>query len=159
MSAEISALLQNGAWSLVPSCEAHNVVGCKWIYQIKRKADGTVDRYKARLVAKGFHQQSGIDYFETFSLVVKPATIRTVLSIAMSFGWDIHQLDVNNAFLNGFLSEPVYMSQPPGFVDSQNLGYVCKLHRSLYGLKQVPRAWFTRLLDFFIIGGICCIKI
>lgn len=158
MSAEISALLQNQTWSLVPSTIAHNVVGCKWVYRIKRKPDGSIDRHKARLVAKGFHQQPGVDYFETFSPVVKPTTIRTVLSLAVSRGWPIHQLDVNNAFLNGFLSEPVYMSQPPGFVDPRRPDFVCKLHRSLYGLKQAPRAWFHRLSSFLLSHGFTASK-
>lgn len=153
MSTEIAALMHNGTWTLVPPTDAHNVVGCRWIYRIKRKADGSIDRYKARLVAKGFHQQSGVDYFETFSPVVKPTTIRMVLAIATSQGWPIHQLDVDNAFLNGFLAEPVYMTQPPGFVDSQHPNYVCKLRKSLYGLKQAPRAWFTRLSDFLSSHG------
>ena len=87
-----------------------NIVGCKWVFRIKRKVDGTIDRYKARLVAKGFHQQPGVDFGETYSPVVKPTAIRIVLSIAISFGWTIRQLDVQNAFLHGFLSEDVYMA-------------------------------------------------
>lgn len=92
MSKEISALLENGTWTLVPPSNAHNVVGCKWVYRINRKPDGTVERYKARLVAKGFHQQPGVDYAETFSPVVKPTTIRTVLSIATSLHWPVINL-------------------------------------------------------------------
>lgn len=150
MSDEINALRVNSTWTLVPPSPQYNVVGCKWVYRIKRKANGMIDRYKARLVAKGFHQQHGLDYSETFSPVVKPTTIRTVLSIAVSQGWNIHQLDVNNAFLNGFLTEDVYMAQPPGFIDPAHSTFVCKLHRSLYGLKQAPRAWFNRLSTFLL---------
>nr|GEY11245.1 ribonuclease H-like domain-containing protein [Tanacetum cinerariifolium] len=104
--------------------------------------------YKARLVANGRSQQQGIDHDETFSPVVKPTTIRTVLSLAISRDWPIHQLDVKNAFLYGQLSETVYMHQPLGFVDPHHPDYVCHLQRSLYGLKQAPHAWFQRFASF-----------
>ena len=94
--------------------------------------------------ASDFTQRPGIDYEETFSPVVKPATVRVVLTLAMSHSWPIHQLDVKNAFLHGTLTETVYYEQPSGFVDSSRPNYVCKLNRSLYGLKQAPRAWYIR---------------
>ncbi|GJV36352.1 ribonuclease H-like domain-containing protein [Tanacetum coccineum] len=119
-----------------------------WLFKHKFNADGSLSRYKARLVANDRSQQQGIDYDETFSPVVKPATIRTVLSLAVIRDWPIHQLDVKNAFLHGQLSETIYMHQPPGFVDSAHPDYVCHLQRSLYGLKQSPRAWFQRFASF-----------
>jgi hypothetical protein len=103
MDEEYDALIKNHTWHLVPSARGKNVIDCKWVYKIKRKADGTVDHYKARLLAKGFKQQYGIDYEETFSPVVKSATIRVVLSLAISRGWNLRQLDVKNAFLHGVL--------------------------------------------------------
>jgi len=145
MNNEFDALLKNGTWSLVPFSPQMNVVGSKWVFRIKRKANGDIERYKARLVAKGFHQQPGIDFAETYSPVVKPITIRTVLSIAVSAGWEIRQVDVSNAFLHGLLQETVYMAQPPGFQHPQYPAAVCKLRKAIYGLKQAPRAWFSRL--------------
>jgi len=139
MDAEYGALMHNKTWHLVPPQKGRNVIGCKWVYKIKRKKDGSLDRYKARLVAKGFKQRYGIDYEDTFSPVVKHSTIRIILSLAVSRGWNLRQLDVQNAFLHGYLEEEVYMQQPPGYEDSTRLGYVCKLDKALYGLKQAPR--------------------
>ena len=128
----------------MPLAPSQNIVGCKWVYKIKRNVDGSISRYKARLVAKGFHQQAGLDYDETFNLVIKPTTVRIILTLAVQFSWPLRQLDISNAFLHRFLKKDVYMAQPQGFIDSAKLGYVCKLHKSLYGLKQAPRAWFER---------------
>ena len=112
----------------------------KWIFKHKYHSDGSLARHKARWVVRGFTQQHGVDCDETFNPVVKPATIKTVLSIAVSCHWPIHQLDVKNAFLHGHLDETVYCQQPPGFVDPASSDYVCLLQKSLYG--QAPRAWY-----------------
>ncbi|KAJ4760135.1 hypothetical protein LUZ62_070510 [Rhynchospora pubera] len=153
MSAEIDALAANNTWILVPPPSNQTIIGCKWVYRIKRRSDGTIDRYKARLVAKGYNQQEGVDYFDTFSPVVRPTTIRVVLSLAVSKKWPIRQLDVNNAFLHGDLAEQVFMSQSPGFIDSTRPNHVCLLSKSLYGLKQSPRAWFYKLSSTLISLG------
>jgi hypothetical protein len=118
MDSEYDALMKNKTWHLVPLMKGRNVVGCKWVYKIKRKQDGNLDRYKVRLVAKGFKQRYVIDYEDTFSPVVKIATIHIILSIVVSKGWSLRQFDVQNAFLHGYLEEEVYMQQPPGYEDT-----------------------------------------
>nr|GFB13566.1 ribonuclease H-like domain-containing protein [Tanacetum cinerariifolium] len=139
---EYNALIKNKTWILVPRPHNVNIFRCLWIFRHKYNTDGSLNRYKARLVANGSSQLAGIDVDETFSPVVNLTTIRTVLSLAISRHWPVHQLDVKNAFLNGYLSETIRMQQPLGFRNSQHPDYVCVLQRSLYGLKQAPRAWF-----------------
>lgn len=117
MREEYAALVGNRTWDLVPRPPGANLITGKWIFKHKYRADGSFERYKARWVVRGFRQRAGIDYSETFSPVVKPATIRTVLTLAASRGWPVHQLDVSNAFLHGTLAEEVYCLQPAGFVD------------------------------------------
>ena len=153
MDLEIAALHRNQTWDLVEQPSEVNLIGCKWVYKLKHKPDGSIERYKARLVAKGYNQTHGLDYFETFSPVVKAATIRIILTMALSFQWEIRQLDVHNAFLNGELEEQVYMSQPPGYLDTTFPTKVCRLKKALYGLKQAPRAWFQRLSSALIQWG------
>ncbi|KAL5823894.1 hypothetical protein ACOSQ4_021794 [Xanthoceras sorbifolium] len=147
---EYQAFIRNNTWSLVSPPSDVNIVGNKWVFRVKHNADGSVQRFKARLVAKGFHQIVGLDYFQTYSPVVKSATIRVVLSLAFSLNWCIEQLDVNNAFLNGDLHETVFMAQPKGFIAPQ---LVCKLHKSLYWLKQAPRAWYEKLKSALLKWG------
>lgn len=148
MAEEFSALQRQGTWSLVPNSPDKHVVGCRWVFKIKHNPDGSVARHKARLVAKGFHQEFGVDYTETFSPVVKQATVRIVLTLAVHFHWPLHQLDVTNAFLHGILKEDIYMTQPQGFIDPTFPSHLCKLHKSLYGLKQAPRAWYERFSNY-----------
>jgi hypothetical protein len=150
MQQEFDTLLSNQTWTLCPRPIHHNVIRNKWVFKIKRKVDGIVERFKARLVAKGFDQRSGIDYIDTFSPIIKSSTIRIILALAVHFDWPIRQLDVSNAFLQGHLTEEVYMEQPPGFIDKEHPDMVCKLHKAIYGLKQAPRAWFTRLSNFLL---------
>lgn len=150
---EFEALIKNGTWSLVPPKLGQNIVGCKWLFRIKRNSDGSISRYKARLVAKGFTQCPGIDFKETFAPVVRPQTIKVILTLALSKSWPMHQLDVNNAFLQGALQEDVFMAQPPGLKDSEHPNYVCKLHKAIYGLRQAARAWHDALKQFILSYG------
>ena len=146
MKEEIDSLRTNNTWILVPKLEKHKIVGCKWIYKIKEGITKSEPRrFKARLVAKGFNQVEGIDYSEIFSPVVKMKTIRMMLALAVQFDWEVEQMDVKTAFLNGELEETIYMTQPEGFkVESRDGELVCLLKRSLYGLKQSPRQWYKK---------------
>jgi len=153
MQDEYEALQRNGTWNLVPPSQGKNIIDCKWVFKIKKRADGQIDRYKARLVAKGFKQRYGINYEDTFSPVVKIATVRLVLSLAVARGWCLRQLDVQNAFLHGVLEEEVYMRQPPGFENPKCPSFVCKLKKAIYGLKQAPRAWYAELSSKLVALG------
>ena len=143
---------------MVPRNANQNVVRCKWVYKVKYRSDGNVERYKARLVAQGFHQQESIDYHETFSPVVKLVTIRLFTSLAVSFNWPLRQLDDKNAFLHSNLTEEVYMKQPPEFVHSAFLRHICKLKQAIYSLKhmQTHRAWFHHYSSFLLSHGFMC---
>ena len=144
MKAKILALEANKMWSIGDLPTRVVPVGNKSVFKIKRKSDGSIERYKARLVAKGYNQVKGLDYFDTFSPVAKMTTIRLLLALAAVHNWHLHQLDVNNAFLHGELKEDVYMTLPLGF-PSPSPNKVCKLIKSLYGLKQANRKWFEKL--------------
>ncbi|KAM5558733.1 hypothetical protein ABKV19_020426, partial [Rosa sericea] len=148
MAVEMDALEKNQTWELVSLPPGKKTVGCRWVYTVKHNSDGSVDRYKARLVAKGYTQKYGVDYDETFAPVTKINTIRVLLSLATNLDWPLQQFDVKNAFLHGDLNEEVYMDLPPGYGTSTGFKVVCRLRKSLYGLKQSPRAWFGRFTTF-----------
>ncbi|KAJ9540774.1 hypothetical protein OSB04_027280 [Centaurea solstitialis] len=142
MQEELRALAKAHTWDSVLLPSGKRPIGSKWVFKIKTRSDGSVDRYKARLVAKGFNQEYGIDYEETFAPVARITSVRSLLAIAATKHWPLFQMDVKNAFLNGDLSEEVYMTPPPGV--SLPPGHVCRLRKALYGLKQAPRAWFEK---------------
>ncbi|KAJ9558206.1 hypothetical protein OSB04_012820 [Centaurea solstitialis] len=143
MQKEIRALEENGTWTLEKLSDGKRAIDSKWVYKIKYKPDGEVERYKARLVAKGYTQLEGVDFHDTFAPVAKLVTIRTLLTIATKKNWIIHQLDVNNAFLHGDLDEEVYMKIPEGFA-KEGETRVCRLRKSLYGLRQASRNWYQK---------------
>ncbi|XP_073265499.1 uncharacterized protein [Populus alba] len=152
MTNEITALEQNHTWDLVILPPNKSVIGCKWVYKVKFQANGQIERYKARLVAKGYTQQEGIDFFDTYSPVAKMTTVRVFLTIAAVNNWHLHQLDIDNAFLHGDLYEEVYMHLPPGYSTPHD-PRVCKLKKSLYGLKQASRQWFSKLSTSLLVFG------
>jgi hypothetical protein len=152
MNTELDALAKNHTWSLVDLPAHVKPIGSKWVYKIKHKADGSIERYKARLVAKGYNQVEGIDYFDTFSPVAKLTTVRVLIALASINNWFLHQLDVNNAFLHGELQEDVYMQVPEG-VTCHKRNQVCKLKKSLYGLKQASRKWYEKLSNLLTTEG------
>ena len=144
MGEEIRALEENQTWTIEDLPLGKKLINCKWVYKVKYKLDGTIECFKARLVVRGDHQLEGFDFNETFAPVVKMTSVRTFLSVAIAKGWELHQMDVNNAFLHGDLDEDVYMRLPHGFT-ATSPNNVCKLRKSLYGLRQALRQWFAKL--------------
>ena len=144
MRSEMESMYVNKVWTLVDPPEAVRPIGCKWVFKKKIDMDGNIVAYKGRLVAKGFNQVEGVDYEETFAPVAMVKSIRILLAIAAYYDYEIWQMDVKTAFLNGNLDEDVYMTQPEGFEDPRNARKVCKLQRSIYGLKQASRSWNLR---------------
>ncbi|KAL0461128.1 UNVERIFIED_CONTAM: Retrovirus-related Pol polyprotein from transposon TNT 1-94 [Sesamum latifolium] len=144
MKEEMSSMAKNNVWELVDLPAGRKTIGNKWVLKVKRKADGSIDKFKARLVAKGYTQREGIDYEETFSPVVRFASVRLILAIVAHLDLELFQMDVKTAFLNGELDEEIYMDQPEGFQEMGQKRKVCRLKRSIYGLKQSSRQWYYR---------------
>ena len=140
MRDELSQFSRNRVWDLVPKPKDSAVIGTKWVYRNKLGEDGNIVRNKARLVAQGYSQEEGIDYDETYAHVARLEAIRMLLAYACFMGFKLFQMDVKSAFLNGVLTEEVYVKQPPGFEDPIHPEYVFKLNRALYGLKQAPQS-------------------
>jgi len=130
-----------------------NIVGSRWVFKIKRNSDGSIQRYKSRLVAQGYTQVEGVDYNEVYSPVARFSAIRSLLAVANANDYEIHQMDVATAFLNGTLDYEIYMEQPIGFVDPDRPDWICKLKKSIYGLKQSARCWNTTLDEYLTKEG------
>ena len=142
---EIKSIVKNKTWELVDLPRGAKAIGLKWIFKIKRNSDGSINKFKARLVAKGYIQRHGVDFEEVFAPVARMETVRLLIALAASRGWEVHHLDVKTAFLHGDLREEVYVSQPEGFEIKGQENKVYKLHKALYGLRQAPRAWNEKL--------------
>ena len=141
MKAEYDSLMSMGTWELVPRPENRKIIGGTWAYRIKQLASGAIEKFKARYCAQGFSQVEGVDYVETFAPVAKLVTLRLLLAIAIRFNLLVQQFDIETAFLNGYLEDTIYIEQPDGFKVKGKENWVCRLVRSLYGLKQSPRLW------------------
>jgi hypothetical protein len=152
MVAEIQALEENHTWTLQPLPSGKTPIGYKWVFKTKFQADGSIERHKARLVVKGYAQVEGLDYHDTFAPVLKLVTVRCVLAVAAARHWHLFQLDVHNAFLHGDLDEDVFMTPPPSYSKQTN-ARVCHLQKSLYGLKQASRNWFSKLSSALLTTG------
>uniref|UniRef100_A0A2N9HAW2 Uncharacterized protein n=1 Tax=Fagus sylvatica TaxID=28930 RepID=A0A2N9HAW2_FAGSY len=150
---EMDSILSNNTWVLVDLPPGSNTIGCKWVFRRKYRTDGTIQTFKARLVAKGFRQREGIDYFDTYAPVARITSIRVLIALASIYKLVVHQMDVKTAFLNGDLDEEVYMDQPEGFVLLGNEKKVCKLVKSLYGLKQALKQWHEKFDTVILANG------
>lgn len=153
LDSEYAAHIKNNTWTLVDLPEGRKAIDCRWVLKVKYNADGSVERHKARLVARGFSQEPGLDYEETFSPVAKYKSIRSLLAIANQLNLEVHQMDVSTAFLNGELEEEIYMTQPEGYVKEGEEELVCKLNKSIYGLKQSSRCWYNTIDQFLKNSG------
>ena len=150
MEQELTTLEKNGTWILTSLPPGKKALSSKWVYKTKFRPDGSVERHKARLVIRGFEQVKDKDYKHTFSPVAKLTTVRVFIALATAKGWPLHQLDINNAFLHGFIDEEVYMQPPAGYKKASPT-QVCKMQRSLYGLQQASRQWNLELTSFYLV--------
>lgn len=144
MKDDKDSMASNRAWDLVKLPDGIKAIGRKWVFKTKKDSLGNTERYKARLIAKGFNQKEGINYTETFSPVSKKDSLRIIMSLVTCFDMDSHRMDVKIALLNGDLEEDVYMKQPEGFSSSDGEYLVCKLKKSVYGLKQASHQWYLK---------------
>ncbi|KAI5324142.1 hypothetical protein L3X38_033215 [Prunus dulcis] len=144
MESELDSMKNNQVWDLVEPPEGVKPIWCKWVFKTKRASMGNIERFKARLVAKGFTQKEGIGYKETFSPVSTKDAFRIVMALIAQYDLFLHQMDVKTAFLNGRLDEEIYMVQYEGFIKDGEEHLVCKLKKSIYGLKQASRQWYLR---------------
>jgi hypothetical protein len=145
MQEEYDSIMSNYVWEVVPRPEGKSVVTSRWLYKIKDVADGSIEKHKAQFVARGFSQVEVIDYDETFTLITRYTSIRSIMTIVAEMGWKIHQMDVKTTFLNGLLEEEVYIEHPRGFKVFGREPHVCLLKKAMYGLKQAPRAWYSMI--------------
>jgi hypothetical protein len=153
MTEEYQSIMKNDVWDIVLRPEGKSVVTSKWIYNIKHVADGSVEKYKVIFLARGFSQVEGIDYAETFDPIARYTSIRMIISLVASMGWRLHQMDVKTTFLNGEIEEEVYIEKLDGFVIYEKDSHVCRLKKSLYGLKQTPRAWYEKIGGYLMSLG------
>lgn len=157
IQAEYDSLISNGTWEFADLPKGRKALNSKWVLKKKYNQDGSIDRYKARLVAKGYSQKAGIDYTETFSPVIRYESVRLLIALAAKLDLDIFQMDAITAFLQGNLTEEIYLNQPEGFIQSR--GKVLRLKKSIYGLKQSSRTWNKTLHDAFESFGLTQSKI
>jgi hypothetical protein len=150
MDEEMESLDKNETWDLVDLPTGRNIISSKWVFKKKLNAEGKVEKYKAQLVAKGYSQVEGIDFGEIFSPVVKLTSIIFMLSVVVAFDFEVEQMDVKTSFLHGDLEEEIYMKQPEGFVVKGKKELVCKMKKSLYGLKQSPRMWYQKFDTVYV---------
>lgn len=155
MHEELDSLLCNRTWELVPLPPGRHALTSKWVFKTKPMVGGTRAQLKARLVAHGLEQKEGIDFMETFTPVVCWSTLRLIIALAVTYGWSIHHMDVVTTILNGILTETIYMRQPPGFIKLGCEDLVCRLIRAIYGLKQSPQAWYSKIDNFLYDNGWC----
>ena len=153
MRSKLQALQTNGTWTLTSLLAGKTSIGYRWVYKIKHHSNGPIERYNARLVANGFTQLEGVNYKDTFSPNAKFIIVRCLIALAAARRWSLHQLDVNNAFLHDDLHEDLYMSPPTGLLRKGEDNLVCRLHKSLYGLKQASRQWFSKFSEAIQASG------
>ena len=153
MQEEVHQFERNKVWHLKTRPKDRSIIGTKWVFKNKLDEFGTITRNKARLVVQGYNQEEGIDYEETFAPVARIEAIRILVAFAAHMDFKLYQMDVKSAFLNGYLKEEMFVSQPLSFKNHDLPNHVFKLDKALYGLKQAPRAWYERLSKFLIDNG------